>query len=1009
MSDKTSDKITEFTLPLTTERQLREFTEYVWGIKIPNVIVCPTHCTPWEAFRDSYFAADSMSVWKSSRGFGGKSYLLAALGLTEAVTLKANVNILGGSGEQSKNVHEHMENFWRTDRAPVNLLEEQLKWETKLQWPPEKGALRGRRNWVRALKASQKSVRGPHPQRLRCVAEDTPIATPDGWVSIKNLVPGQDVLTLDDHGDIIRGIVSDVWSSGVKPTIKLHFSNGDSVEVTGEHPILTTEGYVNGANIKAGSLVYGLWEGNQSQEHGVRGASEGEESGVGEARVYSSVLPHREPSLLEARHPGVVRVVNITEGRTIETYDATVPITHNYVIGTVFVSNCDEIDEMDKAILNSSLGQTMEGETGIAPQTTLSSTHQYAFGTMSEVLARAKDKGWSVYTWCISGECDIMGVHRNITMQNVRRGDHIYAYESGRLIETIVTDHWSNGIRDTIILNINGQDLRCTPEHRVRTPSGWQFAGDLKPGDLVSTVQEAQARSLQGWPVQDVPLWKSVPRLREGDFATVSPLPIVCGEEEEQSPAFKGSKQNLPGVRRAKAGTIKAMQGVPQQVSDQEEHAQCGSAGPGSAKIVWRQDQARACSWEDVCSPGIILQGTNWLWSMGDRLLLAWQRIVRGNLWALLAYSARLARERRAQARRVQEAGFGLAGSVGRRASPVGVSVVRSVRRGEPVEVFDLTVECGESFIAEGVIVHNCFRESHARGTGWLTEKEIARKKREVPSNVWDTEYDLQEPNPENRAIDTDAVARMFRKDLGVYEGRVGQTIIHQEPVPGASYVTGADWGKKRHNTFIVTFRTDVYPWLLVAYGRYAKESWPKMVSKFTSRLRMYPGKSAHDATGLGGVVEDYLEDDTVPKAGAKREVQELLTKARLRTEGIIMRGERRQSMLNTYINYVELGKFVSPFIASMEKEHRLASYDDVFNSVRGHLPDSIAGASIASTQVSILLAPPASSIATPADEQYYYHKDGARPGITIPQGGPRWHRQTRLLNDPALQRYLRR
>lgn len=148
----------EFDLPLRTEAQLKGFVKLAWGVEIPDVQVCPNHATPWRAFADAYFARHRVTVWKASRGFGGKSFLLALLGLTEAVTLKADVNILGGSGEQSENVHKYARQFWDHEGAPSNLLaSDPLKRETRLAWG----------NVIKALLASSRSVRGPHPQRLR--------------------------------------------------------------------------------------------------------------------------------------------------------------------------------------------------------------------------------------------------------------------------------------------------------------------------------------------------------------------------------------------------------------------------------------------------------------------------------------------------------------------------------------------------------------------------------------------------------------------------------------------------------------------------------------------------------------------------------------------------------------------------------------------------------------------------------------------------------------------------
>jgi hypothetical protein len=148
----------KFVLPIQTEESLEKFLWYAWRVRIPKVSVCGEHVSPWRAFCDAFFARSSIQVWHASRGFGGKSFLLAVLGLTEAILHKANVAILGGSGEQSKRVHRYIQHFLDLPTAPKYLLRsDPSQTETKF--------LGG--NSIQALMASQRSVRGPHPQRLR--------------------------------------------------------------------------------------------------------------------------------------------------------------------------------------------------------------------------------------------------------------------------------------------------------------------------------------------------------------------------------------------------------------------------------------------------------------------------------------------------------------------------------------------------------------------------------------------------------------------------------------------------------------------------------------------------------------------------------------------------------------------------------------------------------------------------------------------------------------------------
>lgn len=124
-------------------------------MRLPDVEVCPDHVSPFHAFAEAYFARQPVAVWKASRGFGGKTFTLSLLGLVEALTLNADVTLLGGSGEQSRRVHEYMD-LW-SGAVWHDYEGEPTQRETRLSGG-------GR---IRALMASTRSARGPHPQRQR--------------------------------------------------------------------------------------------------------------------------------------------------------------------------------------------------------------------------------------------------------------------------------------------------------------------------------------------------------------------------------------------------------------------------------------------------------------------------------------------------------------------------------------------------------------------------------------------------------------------------------------------------------------------------------------------------------------------------------------------------------------------------------------------------------------------------------------------------------------------------
>ncbi len=67
-------------------------------------------------------------------------------------------------------------------------------------------------------------------------------------------------------------------------------------------------------------------------------------------------------------------------------------------------------------------------------------------------------------------------------------------------------------------------------------------------------------------------------------------------------------------------------------------------------------------------------------------------------------------------------------------------------------------------------------------------------------------------------------------------------------------YATGADWGRRRDQTALVTYRTDTPDgiWWLVAWETDGRRPWDQLVERFNRRVRRFPGPAAHDASGRG-------------------------------------------------------------------------------------------------------------------------------------------------------------
>jgi hypothetical protein len=241
----------------------------------------------------------------------------------------------------------------------------------------------------------------------------------------------------------------------------------------------------------------------------------------------------------------------------------------------------------------------------------------------------------------------------------------------------------------------------------------------------------------------------------------------------------------------------------------------------------------------------------------------------------------------------------------------------------------------------QGYPVHEwCWRETSNPADGWLKQSYIERQRKVIPKRMWEVEYDLQEPSFGSRAFDTEMVEQAFA-GFGDHEKHPGlQTYKHHDVERGeqyefeapdkrkGEYVTGADWAKEKDWTVIATFRVDCDPWRLVAYSRTRRKPYPFMVKLMNERMARFPGHGIHDGTGLGNVVNDYLDERATP---------------------FIMSGRQRDDMLTEYVSAIEDGKIVAPRIESAYTEHKYCSLEDLYGRGKDvHLPDTVCAFALA-------------------------------------------------------------
>lgn len=144
-------------LPIHTERLLRDFVFRTFNVRISDHASQPGLQSPWRFFCDAYFQRHENMIALASRGFGGKTFLIALLALTLAITKRCDISIIGGSSAQARNCYQYILK-WLLSGNGTNkyLADPPTQYSTKFIWG----------NTITVHTASQTSVRGPHPQIL---------------------------------------------------------------------------------------------------------------------------------------------------------------------------------------------------------------------------------------------------------------------------------------------------------------------------------------------------------------------------------------------------------------------------------------------------------------------------------------------------------------------------------------------------------------------------------------------------------------------------------------------------------------------------------------------------------------------------------------------------------------------------------------------------------------------------------------------------------------------------
>jgi hypothetical protein len=231
---------------------------------------------------------------------------------------------------------------------------------------------------------------------------------------------------------------------------------------------------------------------------------------------------------------------------------------------------------------------------------------------------------------------------------------------------------------------------------------------------------------------------------------------------------------------------------------------------------------------------------------------------------------------------------------------------------------------------AKGLPIYSwCYREV-LKPHGWMEPAFIERKRHSVPSEMFRVEYELGEPSGETSAFDVTKIKPYFVPMTPIDERHADgdDEYIYAEPVTDARYAAGADWAKSVDYTAISVVRIDVpQPHPLVYFRKVRRRSWPTMIGYFNETVNRYnQASSAHDATGLGSVVHDLVDERTIK---------------------VVMTREKRMPLLTEYITDLEQGRYLMP--DHLFDDHKGTTSDAVYGGTqKDHIPDPVVSLAMA-------------------------------------------------------------
>ena len=224
---------------------------------------------------------------------------------------------------------------------------------------------------------------------------------------------------------------------------------------------------------------------------------------------------------------------------------------------------------------------------------------------------------------------------------------------------------------------------------------------------------------------------------------------------------------------------------------------------------------------------------------------------------------------------------------------------------------------------------------------GFITPEQLKRMKAMVTSEVWERQYENNDPLDDDCVFTSEEIEVLFDNNLLGYNenGEPNEALGNPGPKNvvlldekywklAEYYYHGADWGDRVDWTVISSFAISYdrnKPDILFRFGKYGRWGLTKSVSEYNVVLQTYEGVAAHDGTGNGQFVRETLDEFS---------------------EEIKWTRQNKEQGLNKLIEAIKNGKIRMPNIKALKDAFKGLTNEHV--SGKKHLADEVASVMMA-------------------------------------------------------------